>query len=151
MYNSTCFGRPHAHHQKLNKCSSSLWFYRWSVVVAVLLIVVGPVARPRSTADRGILFDSRRRQEVVFLLKASRSPLGHTGPLVSRAAGIIFPVLKRSAKEEVNNSIAEIKIRGVLPLFPHHLLPMCCNSMHRDIVTIYLYLLNNLHNLTFSV
>jgi len=23
-----------------NKCSSSLWFYRWSVVVAVLLVVV---------------------------------------------------------------------------------------------------------------
>jgi hypothetical protein len=25
-----------------NKCSSSLWFYRWSVLVAVLLVVVGP-------------------------------------------------------------------------------------------------------------
>jgi hypothetical protein len=23
-------------------CSSSLWFYRWSVVVTVLLVVVGP-------------------------------------------------------------------------------------------------------------
>jgi len=42
MYSSTCFGRPHVHHQELNNCSSSLWFYRWSVVVAVLLIVVGP-------------------------------------------------------------------------------------------------------------
>jgi hypothetical protein len=49
MYNSTCFGRPHVHHQELNICSSSLWFYRWSVVVrvlvvvvAVLLVVVGP-------------------------------------------------------------------------------------------------------------
>jgi len=38
MYSSTCFGRPHAHPQELNNCSSSLWFYRWSVVVAVLLI-----------------------------------------------------------------------------------------------------------------
>jgi len=38
MYGSTCFGRPHAHHQKLNNCSSSLWFYRWSVVVAVLVL-----------------------------------------------------------------------------------------------------------------
>jgi len=28
MYRSTCFGRPHAHHQELNNCSSSLWFYR---------------------------------------------------------------------------------------------------------------------------
>jgi hypothetical protein len=25
-----------------NNCSSSLWFYRWNVVVAVLLVVVGP-------------------------------------------------------------------------------------------------------------
>jgi hypothetical protein len=46
MYSSTCFGRPDAHHQELNNCSSSLWFYRWSVVVAVLLFVVGPAGRP---------------------------------------------------------------------------------------------------------
>ena len=45
MYSSTCFGSPHAHHQELN-CSSSLWFYRWSVVVAVLLVVVGPTGWP---------------------------------------------------------------------------------------------------------
>ena len=42
MYSWTCFERPHAHHPELNKCSSNLWFYRWSVVVAVLLVVVGP-------------------------------------------------------------------------------------------------------------
>jgi hypothetical protein len=46
IYSSTCFGRPHAHHQELNNCSSSLWFYLRSVVVAVLLIVVGPAGRP---------------------------------------------------------------------------------------------------------
>jgi hypothetical protein len=34
-------GHLHAHHQELNNCSSSLWFYRWSVVVTVLLVVVG--------------------------------------------------------------------------------------------------------------
>jgi hypothetical protein len=34
MYSSACFGRPHPHHQELNNCSSSLWFYRWCVVVA---------------------------------------------------------------------------------------------------------------------
>jgi len=45
MYSSTCFERPHAHHQELNNCSSSLWVYRWSVVVAVLLVVVGPVKK----------------------------------------------------------------------------------------------------------
>ena len=43
MYSSTCFGRPHADHQELNNCSSSLWFYLRSVVIAVLLVVVGPV------------------------------------------------------------------------------------------------------------
>ena len=42
MYSSTCFGRPHAHHQELNNCSSSLWFYLRRLVVAVLLVVVGP-------------------------------------------------------------------------------------------------------------
>jgi hypothetical protein len=42
MYSSTCFGRLHACHQELNNCSSSLWFYGWSVVIAVLMMVVGP-------------------------------------------------------------------------------------------------------------
>jgi hypothetical protein len=46
MYSSTCFGCSHAHHQELNNCSSSLWFYLRSVVIAVLLFVVGPPGRP---------------------------------------------------------------------------------------------------------
>jgi len=48
IYSSTCFGRPHVHHQELNNCNSSLWFYHWSVVVAMLLVVVGP-ADPTTT------------------------------------------------------------------------------------------------------
>jgi len=44
MYSSTCFGRPHAHHQELN-CSSIVWFYCWSVVIEVLLVVVGPAGQ----------------------------------------------------------------------------------------------------------
>jgi hypothetical protein len=43
IYSSTYFGRSPAHHQELNDCSSKLWFYLRSVVVAVLLVVVGPV------------------------------------------------------------------------------------------------------------
>ena len=43
---STCFGRPHAHHQELNNCSSSLWFYFRSVAITVLLAVIGPAGRP---------------------------------------------------------------------------------------------------------
>jgi len=46
IYSSTCFGRPHAHHQELNNCSSSLWFYLRRVVIAVLLVVAGPAGRP---------------------------------------------------------------------------------------------------------
>jgi hypothetical protein len=42
IYSSTCFWRPHVHHQELNKCSSSLWLYLRSVVIAVLLVVVWP-------------------------------------------------------------------------------------------------------------
>ena len=59
-YGSTCFGRPHAHHQELNICSSSLWFYSWSVEVAVLLLVVG-LARPRATALLSPLSDGKTR------------------------------------------------------------------------------------------
>jgi hypothetical protein len=51
MYISICFRRPHAHYQELNNCSNSLWFYRWSVVVAVLLVVVGPTGRPAGRPD----------------------------------------------------------------------------------------------------
>ena len=61
MYSSTCFDRPHAHHQELNNCSSSLWFYRWSVVVAVLLVVVGPTGPTtiNSTAITKLLEQTR--------------------------------------------------------------------------------------------
>jgi hypothetical protein len=51
-YSSTCFGH-HVHHQELNNCSSGLCFYRWSVVVAMLLVVVGP-AGPTTTNSTAI-------------------------------------------------------------------------------------------------
>jgi len=35
VYSSTCFGRSPAHHQELNDCNSSLWFYLRIVVIAV--------------------------------------------------------------------------------------------------------------------
>jgi len=58
IYNSTCFGRPHAHHQELNNCSSSLWFYLRSVVIAVLLVVVGSIMMHGLT-DFKALIDSK--------------------------------------------------------------------------------------------
>jgi len=34
VYSSTCFWRFSAHHQELNYCSGSLWFYLHIVVIA---------------------------------------------------------------------------------------------------------------------
>jgi hypothetical protein len=48
IYSSTCFGRFPAHHQELNDCSGSLWFYFRIVVIAVLCSWSGRPARPRT-------------------------------------------------------------------------------------------------------
>ena len=41
IYSSTCFGSSPAHHEELNDCSSSLWFYLCIVVIAVLCLWSG--------------------------------------------------------------------------------------------------------------
>jgi hypothetical protein len=41
VYTSTCFGRFPAHHQELNDCSGSLWFYLRIVVIVVLCSSLG--------------------------------------------------------------------------------------------------------------
>jgi hypothetical protein len=47
IYSSTCFGRLPAHHQELNNCSGSLWFYLRIVVIVVLCSWSGrPADRP---------------------------------------------------------------------------------------------------------
>jgi hypothetical protein len=47
VYSSTCFGRFPAHHQELNDCSGSLWFYLRIVVTVVLCSWSGrPGGRP---------------------------------------------------------------------------------------------------------
>jgi len=46
MCGSSCFERFLAHHQELNNCSSSLWVYRWNVLIVVLLSGI-----PQSTAE----------------------------------------------------------------------------------------------------
>jgi hypothetical protein len=48
VYSSTCFGSFPAHHQELNDCSSSLWFYLRIVVTVVLCSRSGQPARPRT-------------------------------------------------------------------------------------------------------
>jgi hypothetical protein len=51
VYNSTYFGRFPAHHQELNDCSGSLWFYLRIVVKTVLCSWSGRPARPRKQRD----------------------------------------------------------------------------------------------------
>jgi hypothetical protein len=47
VYSLTCFGRFPAHHQELNDCSGSLWFYLRVVVIVVLCSWSGrPADRP---------------------------------------------------------------------------------------------------------
>ena len=49
---STCFGRFTAHHQKLNDCSGSLWFYLRIVVTVVLCSWSGRLAGPITKTAR---------------------------------------------------------------------------------------------------
>ena len=51
VYSSTCFGHFHAHHQELNDCSGSLWFYLRIVVTVVLCSWSGRPARPQTQHD----------------------------------------------------------------------------------------------------
>jgi hypothetical protein len=51
IYSSKCFGRFSAHHQELNDCSGSLWFYLHIVVIVVLFSCSGRSARPRTLHD----------------------------------------------------------------------------------------------------
>ena len=61
IYSSTCFGRPHTHHQELNNCGGSLWFYLRSVVMVVLLVVVGPVGPVGPTTTNSTAITTVRR------------------------------------------------------------------------------------------
>jgi len=51
VYSSTSFGRFPAHHQELNDCSGSFWFYLRIVVTAVLCSWSCRPARPRTQHD----------------------------------------------------------------------------------------------------
>jgi hypothetical protein len=52
VYSSTCFGRFPAHHQELNDCSGSLWFYLRVVVIVVLCSWSGRPAGPTTNTAR---------------------------------------------------------------------------------------------------
>ena len=52
IYSSTCFGRFPAHHQELNDCSGSLWFYLRIVETVVLCSWSGQPAGPTTNTTR---------------------------------------------------------------------------------------------------
>ena len=77
VYSSTCFGRFPAHHQELNDCSGSLWFYLRIVVIAVLCSWSGRLARPRTQHDYH--HDTRVKPEaatavIELLMTCGRTP-----------------------------------------------------------------------------
>jgi hypothetical protein len=51
IYSSTGFGHFPAHHEEVNDCSGSLWFYLRIVVTVVLCSRLGQPARPRTQHD----------------------------------------------------------------------------------------------------
>jgi hypothetical protein len=51
IYSCTCFGHFPTHHQELNDCSGSLWFYLCIVVLVVLCSWSGRLAQPQTQHD----------------------------------------------------------------------------------------------------
>ena len=52
VYSSTCFGRFPAHHQELNDCNGSLWFYLRIVVIVALCSWSGRPGHEHSTNEK---------------------------------------------------------------------------------------------------
>jgi hypothetical protein len=52
IYSSTCFGCLPVHHQELNDCSGSLWFYLRIVVTVMLFSWSGPTTNTARLSPR---------------------------------------------------------------------------------------------------
>jgi hypothetical protein len=79
IYSSTCFGRPLAHHEELNNCSSSLRFYLQNVLIAVLLVVVWPVGPTTTNSTACYQYAAKVKPEaatavVELLMMGERTP-----------------------------------------------------------------------------
>jgi hypothetical protein len=74
IYSSTCFERPHVHHQELKNCSNSLWFYLRSVVIAVLLVVVVPPGSATTNSNHAPKVKPEAAIAVELLIMGVRTP-----------------------------------------------------------------------------
>jgi len=77
VYSSTCFGRFPVHHQELNDCSGSLWFYLRIVVTVVPCSWSGRLARSR--AQHNCHHDTKVKPEaaaavIELLMMAGKRP-----------------------------------------------------------------------------
>ena len=61
IYSSTYIGRSPAHHQELNDCSGSLWFYLRIVVIVMLCSWSGRLDRPRTQHILSPLYEGKTR------------------------------------------------------------------------------------------
>jgi hypothetical protein len=62
-----------AHHQELNDCSGSLWFYL-RIVVTVVLLVLGPAAgRPAQARNE---WQKARKEQLLSLLRENIAKAG---------------------------------------------------------------------------
>ena len=83
IYSSKCFGRFPAHHQELNDCSGSLWFYLRIVVIVVLCSWSGQINhQPDATIFQFIiLLFTAQHVSGVFLpiIRSSMTALAASG------------------------------------------------------------------------
>jgi hypothetical protein len=127
VYSSTCFGHFPAHHQELDDCSSSLWFYLRTVVIVVLCSWSGRPARPRTSFVHGL----EKTHHVSFLNRAWKSrctvitDLDTSKPSTQKAFSCCNAILKTGPAVSKRSELllAHEKL-GYLPLLTVYVVPV---------------------------
>ena len=91
VYSSTRFGRCPAHHQELNDCSGSLWFYLRIVVIVVLCSWSGPLS----------WYHEHSTQDTVLRTTTTRPPI--VSGTLTRDANAVLTVNKCSIQRTHTN------------------------------------------------
>jgi hypothetical protein len=77
-YSSTCFWRPHAHHQELQQLQWQPLVYRRSLVIALLLVVVRPVITGPTTINSTAITKRKNHPVSRWVLHIMRNVLDKT-------------------------------------------------------------------------